>query len=90
MLERMLSMHKVTVSVPAFSNSNMVALIGQLVESQNEDKSIIHVKALCLIHGQSNFTNFNSSTEKIPFYPTHNQYPPKNILINYTIIIVSP
>ena len=53
MAERVLSMHEVAGSIPAFSSMHEVALIAQLGERQTEDNVISHLKAPCLIHGQS-------------------------------------
>ena len=82
MVVRLLSMHKVASTFPSFSSNNMVALIAQLGDCQTEEKIISHLKEAFLIHNQHNFANFNSSTEQIPLFFTHNQSPSNNKLIN--------
>ena len=46
----------------------MEDLIAELGESHTEDNITSHLKAPCLIHGQSTFTNCNYSTGEIPFF----------------------
>ena len=55
LVNRVLSMHELAGSIPAFSSKTMLALRTQLGERQTEEKIISHLKAPCSIHGQSNF-----------------------------------
>ena len=46
----------------------MADLIDRLGERQTEYNITSHLKDLCLIHSQGNFTNFNSSTGEITLF----------------------